>query len=692
MKKNKLLFPVILMIIAAMVMFGCKDPDPDPDPTPTPTPTPTPATWTLEQKGGTDGTATTTHIVVKFNKDVTLLTQNVTLSAGFTKSGALVKSGNNWEIPITFEHPGSVSVTISSNQAGVESGTKSVLVYKEGELIPITYTAAADGTTDTATSEYITFTFTEDVDIALTDITITAGTGAGAGSASKGATLEKVNNDAKVWKLAITVTTQGNITVKIDKTGIDSTVATVAVFKELVTSFDYYLAEDGQFYIDVADIFGIDLENGKDYIFKITFSDYNSQLNGCTLNGQVYSGGTQMLSWTGFQPGTISTSSSTYTLNMAITSGPSADPDDEVMLILCPQKNNNFFGEGGNASIDPTTIGFNATCTLIEKPDVTLVLGGALIPANTWDTPAGDMAYTAYGFKGKIATGIATAIKALPDGSEVWLYVTVPIGFREGSGAGKFGDATFDVPGDWNSNILTTVETYYTFKLSADGLLLEDDGSDTDIFIVDQWNGAVINQVHIMVPDDYTGTWIGSDPDGTNFFPPVTPPKIIAIKVNGVSQDVELLFSEKSWGMGLSPTLTVNSASNGYKLEYYDGCTDYDNHSLMFEIDLGTETLSDYASVKFNFSGTAGDWTYKDMDLLAGSAAFTDALTGSTSVSSAKAATGDVSGVKVMTINIDSTKTASYTGKFYVSIFSMIGKGTTPNWTAFEISEIEFVK
>ena len=89
----------------------------------------------------------------------------------------------------------------------------------------ITYSAVADGVKDTTPSTKITFTFNEEVTgLAAGDITITDGTG----KAAKGA----LTGSAKVWTLGITGVSQGDVKVKIAKSGIEGAEKTVAVYSD----------------------------------------------------------------------------------------------------------------------------------------------------------------------------------------------------------------------------------------------------------------------------------------------------------------------------------------------------------------------------------------------------------------------------------------------------------------------------
>ena len=88
-----------------------------------------------------------------------------------------------------------------------------------GSGTTITYTASPDGGTTTTA---IKFTFSAAVSgLTADDITVTNGTG----SVTKGA----LTGSGTSWSLAVTVNTAGNITVKINKSGIESGAKTVAV-------------------------------------------------------------------------------------------------------------------------------------------------------------------------------------------------------------------------------------------------------------------------------------------------------------------------------------------------------------------------------------------------------------------------------------------------------------------------------
>jgi hypothetical protein len=189
-------------------------------------------TWTLAQVGGVPGagsaapTASTTAITITFSGAVSLTDTDITIGGAASRdsSSQLSSSGNVWTVPVTVEHTDNATVTVTKN--GVESGQKTVMVYKQGEVPPITWEAVADGAAST-TSTKITFTFSSAVtDLTANDITLTGG-GGGGGAATKGS----LTGSGTSWELGITVETAGTVSVKITKDGVSATVQDVTVYK-----------------------------------------------------------------------------------------------------------------------------------------------------------------------------------------------------------------------------------------------------------------------------------------------------------------------------------------------------------------------------------------------------------------------------------------------------------------------------
>jgi methionine-rich copper-binding protein CopC len=174
---------------------------------------------------GTANTASSTAIALSFSEAVTDLGANditVTGGTGSVTKGTLSGNGASWSLGIAVNTAGTVTVAI--NKAGIESGTKTVTVHKAATPGDVTYSASANGASNTADSTAIAFTFSSTVTgLTANDITVTGGTG----SVAKGT----LNGSGTGWSLGISVTTAGDITVAIAKAGIASGPKTVTVHK-----------------------------------------------------------------------------------------------------------------------------------------------------------------------------------------------------------------------------------------------------------------------------------------------------------------------------------------------------------------------------------------------------------------------------------------------------------------------------
>jgi hypothetical protein len=196
-------------------------------------------TWTAEANGAA-GSVTSTAINFTFSGAVSGLTASditVTGDGGSVTTGELTGSGTSWSLALTgVTTAGTVSVAI--NKTGIASAAQNVTVYKAP---PITWTATANGSAGTETSTIITFTFTRAVDeLDAEDITVTDGTG----SATKGT----LSGSGTSWALALTdVTTAGDVSVAITKTGIVDTAQNVTVYKgppQLTADVEFGYTED----------------------------------------------------------------------------------------------------------------------------------------------------------------------------------------------------------------------------------------------------------------------------------------------------------------------------------------------------------------------------------------------------------------------------------------------------------------
>jgi len=113
--------------------------------------------------------------------------------------------------------------------------------------------------------------------LTASDINITNGTG----SVTKGT----LTGSGQSWSLGITVATAGNVTVNITKSGIESTVKTVAVVKEVVVSDITYTATDNNttnttaiYFLFSADVLGLTASD-------ITITDGTGSVTKGTLTG-----------------------------------------------------------------------------------------------------------------------------------------------------------------------------------------------------------------------------------------------------------------------------------------------------------------------------------------------------------------------------------------------------------------------
>jgi len=180
-------------------------------------------TYTISANGSIS--STTTAITFTFSADPGALSiGDINLSGSASKgSAALSGSGTTRTLsPITVSATGNAVVSI--NKTGIESGTKIVLVFKQGDAGPITYAISANGSVSSTTTA-ITFTFSADPgDLSVSDISLS-------GSASKGSAALSGSGTARTLS-PVTVSATGNATVSISKTGIESESKTVPVFKQ----------------------------------------------------------------------------------------------------------------------------------------------------------------------------------------------------------------------------------------------------------------------------------------------------------------------------------------------------------------------------------------------------------------------------------------------------------------------------
>ena len=132
-----------IILLAAIMVFSLASCQPEPDPDTGNNNTISSAiTYTVAQTGGIDGQINSSGIVFTFSASVdslNLTAADITVSGKAAKgTAALTGSGTSRTLPITVSSAG--TATVSINKTGIETATKSVTVFKEGELVPETVT------------------------------------------------------------------------------------------------------------------------------------------------------------------------------------------------------------------------------------------------------------------------------------------------------------------------------------------------------------------------------------------------------------------------------------------------------------------------------------------------------------------------------------------------------------------------
>jgi len=155
--------PLVLLAVAGLFITGCGNADPDN--------TVKAITWTLEQVGGKDFEANSTAIKITFSKAVELTDQGDNLNnlidviGAASRDGVVSKQGNgkSWLIPIEVNGAGTATVIFDENKRGIVSASKPVVVYKEYEFAPITWTVSCNGDLQNSTNKLV-FTFSGDIE------------------------------------------------------------------------------------------------------------------------------------------------------------------------------------------------------------------------------------------------------------------------------------------------------------------------------------------------------------------------------------------------------------------------------------------------------------------------------------------------------------------------------------------------
>ena len=133
--KRQAILCSIFAVIVALTFAACDQPTSAGD---------TPIiTYTAEQTGGVDGITTSTGIVFYFSESIdelNLTAADITVGGNAGQGSAtLTGAGTSWALtPIAVSAAGIATVAIV--KGGIETGTKNITVYKQGESVPVTLT------------------------------------------------------------------------------------------------------------------------------------------------------------------------------------------------------------------------------------------------------------------------------------------------------------------------------------------------------------------------------------------------------------------------------------------------------------------------------------------------------------------------------------------------------------------------
>jgi hypothetical protein len=193
-------------------------------------------TWTLEQVGGIDFMADTTDIRITFNKSIGELTVNgenlnnfIDVTGAGERNGWIVReSGTSWLIPIDVFSAGSAMVTVESNNRNIEDTSKPLVLFKENEFAPITWTVSANGDVRRSTDK-LTFTFYGDIvgEFALTSGMMLIEPDSSAdlrdrGNVTLGIVSKSPVASGFVYEAAVNTSSSGWISISLDMLGVDT--------------------------------------------------------------------------------------------------------------------------------------------------------------------------------------------------------------------------------------------------------------------------------------------------------------------------------------------------------------------------------------------------------------------------------------------------------------------------------------
>jgi len=190
--------------------------------------------WTLEQVGGEDFLTTTTAIKITFEEDLNILDKGDNLNNIIEVMGAGVRSdrlskpeGANYIlIPIDVIGAGTATVIVNENNRGIQVTSKPVVVFKEWEFAPITWTVVANGDPVFSTNK-LTFTFTGDIqgEFYLTTGMIRIDPDPDVEMKQRGngmvTSAIKLPGDGHVFEIGINTSNGGWILITLDMDGVD---------------------------------------------------------------------------------------------------------------------------------------------------------------------------------------------------------------------------------------------------------------------------------------------------------------------------------------------------------------------------------------------------------------------------------------------------------------------------------------
>jgi hypothetical protein len=209
---SRKIFGCGIAVVLALAFTACEQP--------TDTPAVTLTGITANYTGGS----------VAVNTDVNSLKSNVTVTAKYSDNTGKTLNSADYSLSGDLSASGQKTVTVTYTEGGVTKTDTFNVTVTAAPNNDITYDAAQTGGADKrddsngADTTAISFTFTAAVSgLTADDITVTNGTGK--------VTAGALTGSGTSWSLAVTVTSAGNVTVSINKSGIEAETKHVTVYK-----------------------------------------------------------------------------------------------------------------------------------------------------------------------------------------------------------------------------------------------------------------------------------------------------------------------------------------------------------------------------------------------------------------------------------------------------------------------------